>query len=153
VLHSLLMITGIDLYIEYIHFMFGVYQIYLLFISNSRFTKGKVYTYIGEVVVSVNPYRSMNIYDKEFVDMYIGREIYERPAHIFALADAAYRSMKRQSKDSCIVISGIVISHIIISGIRPSISPSILSFIHSCIRLTVYQFVNPCIHLGLRVYP
>lgn len=51
----------------------------------------------------------MNIYDKEYVDMYIGREIYERPAHIFALADAAYRAMKRLSKDSCIVISGIII--------------------------------------------
>ena len=32
-----------------------------------RFGKGKIYTYIGEVVVSVNPYRPMVIYDKEYV--------------------------------------------------------------------------------------
>ena len=34
-----------------------------------RYTKGKIYSYIGEVVVSVNPYRNMVIYDKEFVEV------------------------------------------------------------------------------------
>ena len=32
--------------------------------------------------------------------------MYEREPHIFALADAAYRTMKRMSKGTCIVISG-----------------------------------------------
>ena len=71
-----------------------------------RFEKGKIYTYIGEVVVSVNPYRSMDIYDQSFVDQYKGREIYERPPHIFAIADAAYKAMRRRAQDTCIVISG-----------------------------------------------
>ncbi|XP_076437285.1 unconventional myosin-Id-like [Babylonia areolata] len=71
-----------------------------------RFEKGKIYTYIGEVVVSVNPYRTMDMYGKSFVEQYRGREIYERPPHIFALADAAYKTMKRQARDTCIVISG-----------------------------------------------
>ena len=57
----------------------------------------------------MNPYRSMNIYDKEHVDMYRGREIYERPPHIFAIADAAYKAMKRRAKDTCIVISGLLL--------------------------------------------
>ncbi|XP_050418381.2 unconventional myosin-Id isoform X2 [Patella vulgata] len=71
-----------------------------------RFQKGKIYTYIGEVVVSVNPYRPVDIYNASYVEQYRGREIYERPPHIFALADSAYKNMKRNSKDTCIVISG-----------------------------------------------
>ena len=72
-----------------------------------RFRGGKIYTYIGEVVVSVNPYRNMDaIYDSDVVAKFRGREIYENEPHVFALADAAYRSTKRLGKDSCIVISG-----------------------------------------------
>lgn len=71
-----------------------------------RYSKNKIYTYIGEVVVSVNPYKTVNIYDQTYVDEYKGREIYERPPHIFAVADSAYKTMKRQSRDTCIVISG-----------------------------------------------
>ena len=34
-----------------------------------RYMKGKIYSYIGEVVVSVNPYRNLVIYDKEYVQV------------------------------------------------------------------------------------
>ncbi|XP_072029754.1 unconventional myosin-Id-like [Amphiura filiformis] len=71
-----------------------------------RYQKGKVYTYIGEVAVSVNPYKPVDIYGEDVVEYYRGREIYERPPHIFAVADAAYKSMKRRARDTCIVISG-----------------------------------------------
>uniref|UniRef100_A0A1A8L9M2 Myosin IG n=1 Tax=Nothobranchius pienaari TaxID=704102 RepID=A0A1A8L9M2_9TELE len=71
-----------------------------------RFEKGRIYTYIGEVVVSVNPYREMDIYGKDTIDAYRGRELYENPPHLYAVSDAAYKAMKRRAKDTCIVISG-----------------------------------------------
>ncbi|KAM9838654.1 unconventional myosin-Ig [Aulostomus maculatus] len=71
-----------------------------------RFEKGRIYTYIGEVVVSVNPYRQMDIYGKDAIDVYRGRELYENPPHLYAVSDAAYKAMKRRAKDTCIVISG-----------------------------------------------
>ncbi|XP_073407296.1 unconventional myosin-Ig-like isoform X1 [Dendrobates tinctorius] len=71
-----------------------------------RFQCGRIYTYIGEVVVSVNPYKHMELYGKEMIEYYRGRELYERPPHLYAIADAAYKAMKRRAKDTCIVISG-----------------------------------------------
>uniref|UniRef100_A0A8D2MXM3 Myosin ID n=1 Tax=Zonotrichia albicollis TaxID=44394 RepID=A0A8D2MXM3_ZONAL len=71
-----------------------------------HFEKGRIYTFIGEVVVSMNPYKNLNIYGRDTIEQYKGRELYERPPHLFAIADAAYKAMKRRSKDTCIVISG-----------------------------------------------
>uniref|UniRef100_A0A671G3S6 Myosin IG n=1 Tax=Rhinolophus ferrumequinum TaxID=59479 RepID=A0A671G3S6_RHIFE len=71
-----------------------------------RFEKGRIYTYIGEVLVSVNPYQQLPLYGPEAIARYQGRELYERPPHLYAVANAAYRAMKRRSRDTCIVISG-----------------------------------------------
>ncbi|XP_032094095.1 unconventional myosin-Ig-like [Thamnophis elegans] len=71
-----------------------------------RFEKGRIYTYIGEVVVSVNPYKPLSLYGKEAIEHYRGRELYERPPHLYAVADAAYKAMKRRAMDTCVVISG-----------------------------------------------
>ncbi|XP_068790097.1 unconventional myosin-Ig [Struthio camelus] len=71
-----------------------------------RFSQGRIYTYIGEVVVAVNPYRALPLYGPAAVERYQGRELYERPPHLYAVADAAYKAMKRRAKDTCIVISG-----------------------------------------------
>lgn len=58
------------------------------------------------MAVSVNPYRAMNIYDTEVITKYKARELFENPPHIFAVADAAYRILRQQNKNTCIMISG-----------------------------------------------
>ncbi|XP_055375494.1 unconventional myosin ID [Condylostylus longicornis] len=78
------------------------------FIENlrKRFQSNKIYTYIGEVCVSMNPYKQMPIYGNDYINQYKGREFFENPPHIFGIADAAYRTVKQQQNDTCILISG-----------------------------------------------
>lgn len=73
----------------------------------------QIYTYIGEVVVSVNPYRQLDIYTDEYVERYRNKEVFERPPHVYSVADSAYHDMNRLKRDSCIVITGKPKKHIV----------------------------------------
>ncbi|KAL5477102.1 hypothetical protein EMCRGX_G023847 [Ephydatia muelleri] len=78
------------------------------FIGNlcKRFKMDIIYTYIGSVVVSINPYKPLGIYTQEAMEEYRGVNLYELPPHIFAVADAAYQSMRNEGVNQCVLISG-----------------------------------------------
>ncbi|KAJ3167248.1 Unconventional myosin-Ib [Irineochytrium annulatum] len=93
-----------------------------------RFDKDRIYTFIGNVVVAVNPYKSIDIYNDAWVRKYQNSNSYEQPPHMcvyivslnrcgknltygmtkcsFALADAAFRDMKDRNRDQCVIITG-----------------------------------------------
>lgn len=78
------------------------------FVDNleKRFRGNIIYTYIGPVLVSVNPYRDINIYGLTYVAIYENKNFFEVPPHVFALTDTAYRSLKEENREQCILISG-----------------------------------------------
>ncbi|CAD5117530.1 DgyrCDS6295 [Dimorphilus gyrociliatus] len=71
-----------------------------------RFGKDLIYTYIGNVVISINPYKFLPIYTRDVIFQYRSRNIYEIPPHIYAISDEAYRSMRDRNLDQCVIISG-----------------------------------------------
>ncbi|GFR76566.1 unconventional myosin-IXb [Elysia marginata] len=78
----------------------------LLHNLKTRFNQKNIYTYVGTILIAVNPFKFFPIYNPKYVSMYQNTPLGELPPHIFAVADAAYHSMLREKKNQCIVISG-----------------------------------------------
>uniref|UniRef100_A0A7M4EW61 Unconventional myosin-Ia n=1 Tax=Crocodylus porosus TaxID=8502 RepID=A0A7M4EW61_CROPO len=71
-----------------------------------RFLHKEIYTYIGNVVISVNPYRQLPIYSAEMVEQYCNGNFYAMKPHIYAIAEDAYSSLRDRNRDQCILITG-----------------------------------------------
>ncbi|XP_038654074.1 myosin-IIIa isoform X4 [Scyliorhinus canicula] len=71
-----------------------------------RYNEDQIYTYVGDILIAVNPFQKLDIYSSEHSKQYIGAKRTANPPHIFAVADIAYQSMVTYNSDQCIVISG-----------------------------------------------
>uniref|UniRef100_A0A4W2DHI5 Uncharacterized protein n=1 Tax=Bos indicus x Bos taurus TaxID=30522 RepID=A0A4W2DHI5_BOBOX len=71
-----------------------------------RFLQQKIYTYAGSILVAVNPFKFLPIYNPKYVKMYENQQLGKLEPHVFALADVAYYAMLRKHINQCIVISG-----------------------------------------------
>ncbi|TWW68073.1 Unconventional myosin-Ie [Takifugu flavidus] len=71
-----------------------------------RYMDDYIFTYIGPVLISVNPFKQMPYFGEKEVEMYQGAAQYENPPHIYALADNMYRNMMIDRENQCVIISG-----------------------------------------------
>ncbi|KAM6156088.1 unconventional myosin-Ih [Rhynchocyon petersi] len=78
------------------------------FVDNlrKRFRENLIYTYIGTLLVSVNPYQELGIYTANQMELYQGVNFFELPPHVYAIADNAYRMMCSELNNHFILISG-----------------------------------------------
>uniref|UniRef100_A0A915AE15 Myosin motor domain-containing protein n=1 Tax=Parascaris univalens TaxID=6257 RepID=A0A915AE15_PARUN len=72
-----------------------------------RYMKKQIYTYIANILISINPYEQIHdLYSSPTIKKYQGKSLGQLAPHIFAIADKAYRDMKRFYKSQSIIVSG-----------------------------------------------
>uniref|UniRef100_A0A8C1RDY7 Myosin IXAa n=1 Tax=Cyprinus carpio TaxID=7962 RepID=A0A8C1RDY7_CYPCA len=72
----------------------------------SRFKQEKIYTYVGSILIVINPFKFLPIYNPKYVKMYDNHQLGKLEPHIYAVADVAYHAMLQSKQNQCIVISG-----------------------------------------------
>uniref|UniRef100_A0A4W5LX25 Unconventional myosin-VI n=1 Tax=Hucho hucho TaxID=62062 RepID=A0A4W5LX25_9TELE len=72
-----------------------------------RYSKDKIYTYVANILIAVNPYYDIpKLYAPETIKSYRGRSLGTLPPHVYAIADKAYRDMRVLKMSQSIIVSG-----------------------------------------------
>uniref|UniRef100_A0A3Q1I8H0 Myosin motor domain-containing protein n=1 Tax=Anabas testudineus TaxID=64144 RepID=A0A3Q1I8H0_ANATE len=81
----------------------------LLYEMQKRFGNDQIYTYIGHIVLLVNPNKELPIYSTLVSQLYLsstGRLCSSLPPHIFSSAERAYHMMLQERRPQCFILSG-----------------------------------------------
>lgn len=72
-----------------------------------RYSKDRIYTYVANILIAVNPYFDIpKIYTSDTIKSYQGKSLGTMPPHVFAIADKAFRDMKVLKMSQSIIVSG-----------------------------------------------
>ncbi|XP_066902835.1 myosin heavy chain 95F isoform X1 [Halyomorpha halys] len=73
----------------------------------NRYKKDKIYTYVANILIAVNPYFEIkNLYSSQVIKSYQGKSLGVLPPHVFAIADKSFRDMKVLKQSQSIIVSG-----------------------------------------------
>ncbi|KAM6050180.1 myosin XVB [Theristicus caerulescens] len=78
----------------------------VLLCLKKRFHRNLIYTYIGQILVSVNPFKDLSIYSEDVAIQYHQGTLSKNAPHIFAIAEMAYALSQSSEQEQCIIISG-----------------------------------------------
>ncbi|XP_032385012.1 unconventional myosin-XVI isoform X3 [Etheostoma spectabile] len=81
----------------------------LLYEMQKRFGNDQIYTYIGHILLLVNPNKELPIYSTLVSQLYLsstGRLCSSLPPHIFSSAERAYHMMLQERRPQCFILSG-----------------------------------------------
>ncbi|XP_078315382.1 unconventional myosin heavy chain 6-like isoform X6 [Crassostrea virginica] len=72
----------------------------------ARYTKDVIYTFTGSILVAVNPYKDIPIYDQKDVAQFNGKKLSQVEPHVFAISEAAFQSLNSSQQNQSCIISG-----------------------------------------------
>ncbi|XP_064647040.1 myosin-IIIa-like isoform X3 [Lineus longissimus] len=72
----------------------------------NRYKDSQIYTYIGDILLAVNPFTPLTIYSNEYSQKYQNAGKSENPPHVYGVADQAFQAMMHNKQNQCVVISG-----------------------------------------------
>ncbi|KAM6403474.1 myosin XVB [Rhynochetos jubatus] len=78
----------------------------VLLCLKKRFHRNLIYTYIGQILVSVNPFKDLSIYSEDVAIQYHQGTLSKNAPHIFAIAEMAYTLSQTSEQEQCVIISG-----------------------------------------------
>ncbi|NWZ46630.1 MYO15 protein, partial [Haliaeetus albicilla] len=78
----------------------------VLLCLKKRFHRNLIYTYIGQILVSVNPFKDLSIYSEDVATQYHQGTLSKNAPHIFAIAEMAYVLSQSSEQEQCVIISG-----------------------------------------------
>ena len=78
----------------------------LLKAIEERYRAGLIYTAVGDILVAVNPFQELLMYDGAWSGAYAATDVSGLAPHIYRVASAAYNSMVQGKKNQVCVISG-----------------------------------------------
>ncbi|NXA04448.1 MYO15 protein, partial [Sapayoa aenigma] len=78
----------------------------VLLCLKKRFHRNLIYTYIGQILVSVNPFKDLSIYSEDVAVQYHQGTLSKNAPHIFAIAEMAYTLSQSSGQEQCVIISG-----------------------------------------------
>ncbi|XP_065191365.1 myosin-IIIa-like [Sycon ciliatum] len=74
---------------------------------HERYDRGRIYSYVGDILIAINPFRRIPLYDDKHHELYNRMDSMQDVApHIFAIGDCAYRALCVTGSDQVVVISG-----------------------------------------------
>eukprot|EP01104_Vermistella_antarctica_P010695 TRINITY_DN286_c1_g1_i1.p1 TRINITY_DN286_c1_g1~~TRINITY_DN286_c1_g1_i1.p1 ORF type:complete len:1217 (-),score=447.82 TRINITY_DN286_c1_g1_i1:89-3739(-) len=71
-----------------------------------RYDCDSIYTYTAYILIAINPYKRLPIYDTDAIKRYHTGSMGSLPPHVFGIAERAFRHMRAQKKSQSIIVSG-----------------------------------------------
>ena len=81
-------------------------KILVLNTIRTRYFQHNIYTYSGIVLIAMNPFAKVSLYEADIIQQYSGKRRGELEPHLFAIAEDAYRCMVREKSNQTVVVSG-----------------------------------------------